>query len=156
MLPRIHVFMGLSYLPLYALVHLACQQGLGGQSTLAATCSCHAHALPAWPTRPSMAQQAQDAAHCNPQRQVTSSHLNCGSLLLQVTVAQKVTVGVYKGVTTSELDELAAETAASMTATHPDYALVSAHTAAVRILLGQVLVTGAQSQAALTTESLSA
>jgi len=40
-------------------------------------------------------------------------------------VAQKVAVGVYKGVTTSELDELAAETSASMTATHPDYALVS-------------------------------
>ena len=40
-------------------------------------------------------------------------------------VAQKVTAGVYKGVTTSELDELAAETAASLTATHPDYALVS-------------------------------
>jgi hypothetical protein len=42
----------------------------------------------------------------------------------QVLVAQKVTTGVYKGVTTSELDELAAETAASMTATHPDYATV--------------------------------
>ena len=42
----------------------------------------------------------------------------------QVRVAQKVTTGVYKGVTTSELDELAAETAASMTATHPDYAVV--------------------------------
>lgn len=40
-------------------------------------------------------------------------------------VAQKVTGGVYKGVTTTELDELAAETAASLTATHPDYALVS-------------------------------
>lgn len=37
-------------------------------------------------------------------------------------MAQKVTTGVYKGVTTSELDELAAETAASLTATHPDYA----------------------------------
>lgn len=46
-------------------------------------------------------------------------------LVLQVRVAQKVTTGVYKGVTTSELDELAAETAASMTATHPDYAIVS-------------------------------
>ena len=45
-------------------------------------------------------------------------------LHLQVMVAQKVAVGVYKGVTTSELDELAAETSASMTATHPDYALV--------------------------------
>ena len=40
-------------------------------------------------------------------------------------VAQKVTAGVYKGVTTTELDELAAETAASLTATHPDYAMVS-------------------------------
>jgi hypothetical protein len=40
-------------------------------------------------------------------------------------VAQKVTTGVYRGVSTSELDNLAAETAASMTATHPDYALVS-------------------------------
>lgn len=42
----------------------------------------------------------------------------------QVLVAQKVATGVYKGVTTTELDELAAETAASMTATHPDYAVV--------------------------------
>ena len=41
-------------------------------------------------------------------------------------VAQKVTAGVYKGVTTSELDELAAETAASMTTNHPDYAVVRA------------------------------
>lgn len=40
-------------------------------------------------------------------------------------MAQKVTAGVYKGVTTSELDELAAETAASLTSTHPDYAIVS-------------------------------
>lgn len=46
-------------------------------------------------------------------------------MILQVMVAQKVTAGVYKGVTTTELDELAAETAASLTATHPDYALVS-------------------------------
>lgn len=43
----------------------------------------------------------------------------------QVLVAQKVAAGVYKGVTTSELDELAAETAASLTSTHPDYAVVS-------------------------------
>ena len=35
-----------------------------------------------------------------------------------------MTTGIYKGVTTSELDELAAETAAAMTATHPDYAVV--------------------------------
>ncbi|KAK9135393.1 hypothetical protein Syun_014723 [Stephania yunnanensis] len=31
----------------------------------------------------------------------------------------------YKGVTTSQLDELAAETAAAMTASHPDYASVN-------------------------------
>ena len=47
------------------------------------------------------------------------------SALFQVLVAQKVATGVYKGVTTTELDELAAETAAAMTATHPDYAVVS-------------------------------
>ena len=41
-----------------------------------------------------------------------------------VLVAQKVCLGVYKGVTTSQLDELAAETAAAMTASHPDYASV--------------------------------
>lgn len=42
-----------------------------------------------------------------------------------VLVAQKVCAGVYKGVTTSQLDELAAETAAAMTCNHPDYASVS-------------------------------
>ena len=41
-----------------------------------------------------------------------------------VLVSQKVCAGVYKGVTTSQLDELAAETAAALTANHPDYALV--------------------------------
>lgn len=46
-----------------------------------------------------------------------------------VIVAQKVATGVYRGVTTSELDELAAETAASLTSTHPDYALLAARIA---------------------------
>lgn len=41
-----------------------------------------------------------------------------------VLVAQKVCAGIFKGVSTIELDQLAAETAASMTANHPDYALV--------------------------------
>ncbi|RRT37472.1 hypothetical protein B296_00051947 [Ensete ventricosum] len=41
-----------------------------------------------------------------------------------VLVAQKVCAGVYKGVITSQLDELAAETAAAMTSNHPDYASV--------------------------------
>jgi ribonucleoside-diphosphate reductase subunit M1 len=42
-----------------------------------------------------------------------------------VLIAQKGCAGIYKGVTTSQLDELAAETAAAMTASHPDYASVS-------------------------------
>lgn len=46
-----------------------------------------------------------------------------------VLVAQKVAAGVYKGVTTTELDELAAETAAALTSTHPDYAVLAARIA---------------------------
>ncbi len=37
-------------------------------------------------------------------------------------IARKVIAGLYDGVTTEELDNLAAETAASLTTTHPDYA----------------------------------
>ena len=37
-------------------------------------------------------------------------------------VAMKVIEGIYEGVTTSELDNLAAEVSASMTTRHPDYA----------------------------------
>lgn len=44
-------------------------------------------------------------------------------------VALKVIEGIYDGVTTSELDTLAAETAASMTTRHPDYALLAARIA---------------------------
>ena len=51
-------------------------------------------------------------------------HLGQRAQRVGVDVAQKVAVGVYKGVTTCELDELAAETAASMTSKHPDYAQV--------------------------------
>ena len=43
-----------------------------------------------------------------------------------VKVAMRVIEGLYDGVTTSELDNLAAETAATMTTTHPDYALLAA------------------------------
>src|SRR5690606_2531282 len=43
-----------------------------------------------------------------------------------VKVAMRVIEGSYDGVTTSELDNLAAETAASMTVTHPDYAQLEA------------------------------
>jgi len=41
-------------------------------------------------------------------------------------VAQKVIQGVYPGVTTMELDELAAQTAASFATTHPDYSILAA------------------------------
>jgi len=44
-------------------------------------------------------------------------------------IAQKVCMGVFKGVTTKELDELAAETAASMTSKHPDYSQLAARIA---------------------------
>jgi ribonucleoside-diphosphate reductase alpha chain len=46
-----------------------------------------------------------------------------------LTVAQKVVQGVYDGVSTSELDNLAAETAASLTVQHPDYALLASRVA---------------------------
>ncbi|KAI4988601.1 hypothetical protein ZWY2020_035841 [Hordeum vulgare] len=46
------------------------------------------------------------------------SQENCDPML----VAQKVCAGIYMGVTTSQLDELAAETAATLRASQPDYA----------------------------------
>ena len=44
-------------------------------------------------------------------------------------VAQKVIEGIYDGVTSSQLDSLAAEIAASMTTRHPDYAILAARIA---------------------------
>jgi ribonucleoside-diphosphate reductase alpha chain len=46
-----------------------------------------------------------------------------------IEVAKKVINGLYDGVTTTKLDDLAAETAASMTAMHPDYAILAARIA---------------------------
>ncbi|MFN7692170.1 MAG: ribonucleoside-diphosphate reductase subunit alpha, partial [Bacteroidota bacterium] len=46
-----------------------------------------------------------------------------------VSVAMKVIEGIYAGVTTHELDNLAAEIAASLTTTHPDYALLASRIA---------------------------
>ena len=46
-----------------------------------------------------------------------------------VDIAKKVINGIYDGVTTVELDNLAAETAASMTTKHPDFALLAARMA---------------------------
>ncbi|KAJ7927579.1 ribonucleotide reductase alpha subunit [Mycena leptocephala] len=44
-------------------------------------------------------------------------------------VTQKVVAGVYNGITTMELDNLAAETAAYLTTKHPDYAILAARIA---------------------------
>ncbi|KAI6123381.1 ribonucleotide reductase [Pisolithus croceorrhizus] len=46
-----------------------------------------------------------------------------------IEVAKKVIAGVYQGVTTVELDNLAAETAACLTTKHPDYAVLAARIA---------------------------
>jgi ribonucleoside-diphosphate reductase alpha chain len=46
-----------------------------------------------------------------------------------VEIAKKVIMGLYDGVTTSELDNLAAETAANMATTHPDYSILAARIA---------------------------
>ncbi len=46
-----------------------------------------------------------------------------------IIVAQRVIDGLYDGVTAEELDHLAAETAASMTTKHPDYATLAARVA---------------------------
>jgi ribonucleoside-diphosphate reductase alpha chain len=46
-----------------------------------------------------------------------------------VEVAKKVIMGLYDGVTTQQLDELAAETAATMATKHPDYAILAARIA---------------------------
>ena len=44
-------------------------------------------------------------------------------------ITKKVISGVYQGVTTVELDNLASETAAYLTTKHPDYAILAARIA---------------------------
>jgi ribonucleoside-diphosphate reductase alpha chain len=46
-----------------------------------------------------------------------------------IEVAKKTIEGIYAGVPTTELDNLAAETAASLTITHPDYAILASRIA---------------------------
>ncbi len=46
-----------------------------------------------------------------------------------ITISKKVIQGLYDGVTTSELDNLAAETSASYATEHPDYAILAARIA---------------------------
>src|ERR1700712_708967 len=50
-----------------------------------------------------------------------------------IDVAKKVIEGLFDGVTTSELDNLAAETAASLTIKHPDYALLASRIAVLNL-----------------------
>ncbi len=52
-----------------------------------------------------------------------SDHVN------PIKISMKVIEGLYDGVTTSDLDNLAAETAATMAAVHPDYALLASRVA---------------------------
>ncbi|WP_411274643.1 ribonucleoside-diphosphate reductase subunit alpha [Daejeonella sp.] len=51
------------------------------------------------------------------------------ALVDPIDIAKKVIEGLFDGVTTSELDTLAAETAASLTTKHPDYALLASRIA---------------------------
>lgn len=50
-----------------------------------------------------------------------------------VAITQRVISGVYQGVNTIELDNLAAETAAYMTTIHPDYAILAARIAVLNL-----------------------
>lgn len=52
--------------------------------------------------------------------------MNFIEIILQVSITLQVINGLYTGVTTQELDTLAAETAASMTTEHADYAVLAA------------------------------
>lgn len=52
-----------------------------------------------------------------------------GNYIDPIEVSKKVIDGLYDGVTTVELDKLAAETAASLTAKHPEYAKLAARIA---------------------------
>ena len=48
-------------------------------------------------------------------------------------ISQKVIAGIYDGISTGELDNLAAETAASMIPSHPDYSILAARIAISRL-----------------------
>ena len=61
----------------------------------------------------------------------------CGDLNLDyidpTLITLKVTQGIYDGISTTELDTLAAETAASMTTVHPDYARLAGRLAVTNL-----------------------
>lgn len=50
-----------------------------------------------------------------------------------MSVVQKTISGLHSGISTTELDNLAAETSASMAATHPDYSLLASRIALTRL-----------------------
>ncbi len=50
-----------------------------------------------------------------------------------VGISQKVIAGIYDGISTGELDNLAAETAASLIPSHPDYSILAARIAISRL-----------------------
>jgi ribonucleoside-diphosphate reductase alpha chain len=53
-----------------------------------------------------------------------------------IEIAQKVIAGIYDGITTEELDNLAAETAASLIPKHPDYSILASRIAVSRLHKG--------------------
>ncbi len=60
---------------------------------------------------------------------ITKMCYGLNTIVDSVKVAMRVIEGLYDGVTTSELDNLAAEVAATMTTAHPDYAKLAARIA---------------------------
>ena len=52
---------------------------------------------------------------------------------LQAVITQRVVDGLYSGISTTELDTLAAETAAALTVRHPDYAILAARIAVTNL-----------------------
>ena len=70
------------------------------------------------------------------------------SLVDVIEVTKKVIEGIYEGVATTELDNLAAETAASLTTKHPDYALLASRIAVSNLQEYREIVFGNHAQAA--------
>lgn len=55
------------------------------------------------------------------------------NVTFQFEVATRVFAGLYPGVTSTELDDFIAETAATMTTRHPDYAVLAARVAIFKL-----------------------
>ena len=57
---------------------------------------------------------------------MTKNCYGLDSVVDPATIAQKVITGVYDGVSVSEIDELAAQTAAFLSTHHPDFSKLAA------------------------------